>query len=102
MLYRKPVDNLVLLPPALPLYPFYYRALISLTNPIGTPKLTKGGRYNASISYKIALYSIDSRFIDTSLLNNRLRALAKEEQAGDINLLRGRKKVLIYTLSARE
>ena len=40
--------------------------------------------------------------IDTSLLNNRLRAPAKEEQAGDIDLLRGRKKVLIYALLARE
>ena len=66
------------------------------------PKLAKGERYNASISYKIALYSIDSCLIDISLLNNRLRALANEEQAGDINLLRGRKKVLIYALSARE
>ena len=96
------MDDLVLLPPAFPLYPFYYRAFIGLANPIGTPKLIKGGRYNASISYKIALYSIDSRLIDTSLLNNRLRALAKEEQAGDIDLLGGRKKVLIYALSARE
>jgi hypothetical protein len=69
---------------------------------MGTPKLAKGGHYNASISYKIALYCIDSRLTDTSLLNNRLRALAKEEQAGDIDLLRGRKKVLIYALSARE
>ena len=96
------MDNLILLPLALPLYLFYYRALISLTNPIGTPKLIKGGCYNASISYKITLYSIDSRFIDTSLLNNILRALAKEEQAGDIDLLRGRKKVLSYSLLARE
>ena len=79
MLYRKPVDDLVLLPPALPLYLFYHHALIGLANPIGTPKLIKGGRYNASISYKITLYSIDSYLIDTSLLNNRLRALAKEE-----------------------
>jgi hypothetical protein len=66
------------------------------------PKLIKEGRYNASIFYKIALYSIDSCLIDTSLLNNRLRALAKEEQVGDIDLLKGRKKVLIYTLLARE
>ena len=73
------MNDLVLLPLALPLYPFYYRALISLTNPIGTPKFIKEGRYSASISYKITLYSIDSRLIDTSLLNDRLRALAKEE-----------------------
>ena len=55
------------------------------------PKLTKGGRYNASISYKIALYSIDSHLIDISPLNNRLRAPAKEEWVGDIGLPRGRK-----------
>ena len=76
--YRKLVDNLVLPPLTIPLYLFYYRALIGLTNSIGMPKLIKGGRYNASISYKITLYSIVSYFIDTSLLNNRLRALAKE------------------------
>jgi hypothetical protein len=68
---------------------------------MGTPKLAKGGRYNASISYKIALYRVDSRPADTSLLNNRLRALAEEKQVGDIDLLRGRKKALICALSAR-
>ena len=102
MLYRKPVDDLVLLLLALLLYLFYYRVLINLTNPIGTPKLARRGCYNAFISYKITLYSIDSRLIDTSLFNNILRALAKEEQAGDIDLFRGRKNMLIYSLLVRE
>ena len=63
------------------------------------PKLIKGGRYNASISYKIALYSIDSRLTDTSLLNNRLRALAKEGQVRDIAF--GEGVVVQLSLSAR-
>ena len=46
---------------------------------MGTLKLIKGRRYNAFIFYKITLYSIDSYLIDTSLPNNRLKALAKEE-----------------------
>ena len=55
-----------------------------------------------AVSASAVTYSIDSRLINTSLLNNRLRALAKEEQVENIGLLRGRKKVLIYTLLARE
>ena len=102
LLYYKPVDNLILLPPALPLYPFYHCVLIGLADPMGMPKLAKGGCYNTSISYKITLCSIDSCLADINLFNNKLRAPAKEKQTGDINLLKGKKKMLIYALSARE
>ena len=37
--------NLILPPLIIPLYLFYYRALLSLTNSIGTPKPIKGEYY---------------------------------------------------------
>jgi hypothetical protein len=46
----------VLPPLTIPLYPFYYRALVGLTKPIGTPRLIKEGAI--MLLYLIRLPSI--------------------------------------------
>lgn len=65
-------------------------------------KFIKEEHRNIFISYIISLCNINDYFINNSFLNNRLKVLIKKEKVGDINLFRGKKKVLIYALSAKE